>query len=164
MRPTTRDPYVDSAVRESELLTRLLADIERLPSEERRWALPIVVNAFRHPCIPWQSERRSVLPALGAVFPQRAFPLAGTEYRSDQFVHASGTSGEGGAFAVAVVECPHVAKCALAAVCPGEHYSVYAEHFGLEEFAPVHPQELYDAAPSQPDDTSIWNRLKRIFG
>ncbi len=164
MRPTTRDPYVDSALPETELLSRLLADVARLPSDERRWALSIVTNAFRHPCLTWRAERNSGLPALGACFPERAFPLAGTEYRSDQFVHASGTSGEGGAFAVAVVECPHVSQCALAPICPGEHYSVYAERYGLEEFVPVHPAELYEATPArQRGSAGILDKVKRIF-
>ncbi len=165
MRPTTRDPYVDSAVREADLLDRLLADLETIPEDDGQWALPIITGAFRHPCIAWRAESRGRVPALGAAFPERAFPLAGTEYRSDQFVHASGTAGEGGAFAVAVVDCPHTDRCALAPVCPREHYSVYAEHYGLEEFEPVHPSELYQAKSHrrQTDDSpvaNLWSGLR----
>jgi molybdenum cofactor biosynthesis enzyme MoaA len=148
MRPTMRDPYVDSAMRESELLARLLADLKPLPADERSWALAVVTGAFRHPCVRWQAECGSGLPVLGASFPEVAFPLAGTEYRSGNFVHASGTTGEAEAFAVAVVDCPHAADCALAPVCPKEHYSVYAERFGLDEYGPVHAADLYGATPS----------------
>ena len=47
------------------------------------------------------------------------------------------------AFAVTTVPCPHVDRCALAPLCPGEHYAVYQQLFGLEEFQPVSPRELY---------------------
>lgn len=150
MRPTTRDPYVDSAMRESELLARLLADLKPLAPQERSFALSVVTGAFRHPCVLWQAERSTGLPVLGGAFPEVAHPLAGTEYRSGKFVHASGTADEGQAFAVAVVECPHVADCALASVCAREHYSVYAERYGLGEYGPVRPAELYGAtAPAR---------------
>jgi molybdenum cofactor biosynthesis enzyme MoaA len=121
MRPTTRDPYVDSALRETDLLDRLLADIEPLSPADRSFALSIVASALPHPCVRWQAERRSGLPVLGGSFPDTRFPLAGTEYRSENFVHASGTTSEGDAFAVAVVECPRAADCALAPVCAREH-------------------------------------------
>jgi MoaA/NifB/PqqE/SkfB family radical SAM enzyme len=147
MRSTTRDPYSDSAMRESELLARLSAELEPLSEDERAYVLPIVAGAFRHPCVAWQAERDRGVPALGAAFPEVALPLAGTEYRSADFVHASGTADEGEAFAVAVVDCPHAAACALAPVCPREHYSVYAQLYGLGEFAPVRPSDLYEARP-----------------
>ena len=37
--------------------------------------------------------------------------------------------------------------CALAPVCPGEHYSVYRDLYGLDEFVPVRVAELYAATP-----------------
>lgn len=150
MRPTTRDPYMGSAMRETELLADVLADVQALPADEQAWALAVLGGAFRHPCVRWQAERASALPVLGAAFPERAFPLAGTEYRSDAFMHASGTSGEAEAFSVAVVECPHAATCALAPVCPREHYAAYAQHFGLDEFRAVTPADLYTARPVGP--------------
>ncbi len=143
MRSTTRDPYADAAMRESEMVARLLADLEPLSAEERDFLIPIISTAFRHPCIRWQAERDTGLPALGAAFPDGTRPLAGTEYRSKDFVHASGTADEGEAFAVAVVECPRATECALAPSCPREHYSVYAELYGLDEYVPVQPRELY---------------------
>jgi hypothetical protein len=145
MRPTTRDPYADSVMRETELLARLMEDVQSLADDERGFVLSTLSAAFRHPCVPWQAERSSGLPVLGGSFPDTAHPLAGTEYRSNNFVHASGTVEEGEAFAVAVVKCPHVADCALAPICPREHYSVYAELFGLAEYQPVRPVELYQA-------------------
>lgn len=151
MRPTTRDPYTDSAMRETELLDRLIEDLQPLPIGERSYVLAVVSAAFRHPCVQWRAERASGLPVLGGSFPEVTHPLAGTEYRSSNFVHASGTKEEGEAFAVAVVECPHVAECALAPACPREHYSVYAELYGLGEFGPVLPAELYRASPPRYD-------------
>ncbi len=163
MRPTTRDPYVDSAMRETELMQRLLVDVRPLGADERSWVLAVVTSAFRHPCVRWQAEASTGLPVLGAEFPDRVVPLAGTEYRSGKFVHASGTAGEADAFAVAVVECPHIATCALAAVCPGEHYSVYAERYGLGEFTAVTPADLYWATPTaRPPKrgAGVWSMAK----
>jgi hypothetical protein len=134
-------------MRETELLGRLLNDLSPLEGEERDYVLAVLAGAFRHPCVQWQAERNSGLPVLSTSFPEVAHPLAGTEYRSKNFVHASGTGEEGGAFAVAVVECPHVAACALAPICPREHYGVYAELFGLGEYGPVRPRDLYRAIP-----------------
>lgn len=151
MRPTTRDPYADSAMRESELLDRLIEEARPLSREERSYILANLAGAFRHPCLLWHAERSSGLAVLGPSFPEVAYPLAGTEYRSKEFVHASGTTEEGNAFAVAVEECPHAADCALAPVCPREHYSVYAQLYGLAEFVPVRPPDLYRVAPV-PDD------------
>jgi hypothetical protein len=161
MRPTTRDPYVDSAMRESELLSRLLEDVKSLPAADRSFALSVIASAFPHPCVRWEAERRTGLPVLGGSFPEASFPLAGTEYRSGNFVHASGTASEGDAFAVAVVECPRAAECALAPVCPKEHYSVYAEHHGLDEYAPVRPTELYGATPSYDSGRGgVWSIVR----
>lgn len=144
MRSTTRDPYTDSAVRERELAAILLADTAKLTEEDREFVLRIIGPALRHPCVRWQAERETGQPILGAAFPRDVRPLAGTEYRSDDFVHASGTAGEGEAFSVAVVDCPRVAECALAPICPREHYTVYSELYGLDEFVPVSPGELYE--------------------
>lgn len=146
MRSTIRDPYADSAMRESEMVAQLLAEVGSLAGDERAYMLAVIAGAFRHPCIQWQAERTSGIPVLGTAFPDGSRPLAGTEYRSAEFVHASGTAGEGDAFAVAVVECPHAGACALAPVCPREHYSVYAQLYGLDEYVAVAPSELYRAA------------------
>lgn len=146
MRSTTRDPYSDSAMRESDLVEQLLAEIAPLDEDERGYLLPIVMSAIPHPCLRWQAERSTGLPALGAALPDGARPLTGTEYRSKDFIHAGGGEDEGEAFAVAVVDCPHAAACALAPICPREHYSVYAELYGLTEFEPVSPKALYTTA------------------
>ncbi len=147
MRSTTRDPYSDSSMRESDLLARLSGDVQSLSAEDRAFVLPIIARAFRHPCVLSGSEAETGLAALGGAFPESAMPLAGTEYRSKDFVHASGTGEEGEAFAVAVVECPKAADCALAPICPREHYSVYAQLYGLGEFVAVKPSQLYRAQP-----------------
>jgi MoaA/NifB/PqqE/SkfB family radical SAM enzyme len=152
MRPTTRDPYSESAMRETELLNQLTNDLQPLVGEEQAFVLSIVSAAFRHPCVQWQAERNTGLPVLGESFPEVVHPLAGTEYRSKNFVHAGGSADDPEAFAVAVVECPHVAECALAPVCPREHYSVYAELYGLAEYQPVRPAELYLATVPSPTE------------
>ncbi len=154
MRSTTRDPYSDSAVRETELVTRLLAELQPLAEEERAFLLPIVAAAFPHPCIRWHAEHDTGLPAFGAALSDRARPLTGTEYRSKDFIHASGTEDEGEAFSVAVVECPRATECALAPCCPREHYSVYAALYGLDEYQPVPPSALYQAQLQRRQDTA----------
>jgi pyruvate/2-oxoacid:ferredoxin oxidoreductase beta subunit len=74
--------------------------------------------------------------------------LHGTQYRSGKFVHAD--EARGSAFAVATVPCPHLDRCALATTCAGEHYAVYSDLFGLDEFTPVTVDELY-AMPPDPE-------------
>ena len=96
---------------------------------------------------PTGSRTGSAL-ALSLLGPALLQPLAGTEYRSRKILHdTQGSQSQENAFAVATVPCPHVEQCALAPVCPGEHYSVYRDLYGLDEFAPVRVAELYAAAP-----------------
>jgi hypothetical protein len=71
--------------------------------------------------------------------------LPGTEYRAAaRFVHDSGGAATADdAFAVSTVPCPHAERCALAPMCPAEHYAVYQQRFGLDEYEPVSPRALY---------------------
>jgi hypothetical protein len=95
-----------------------------------------------------RAERALRLPLFGARQVSRRPVLAGTEYRSQQFVHGSeGAATQSEAFAVATVPCPHADRCALVSVCPGEHYAVYQSLFGLDEYDPVSVAELYGMSP-----------------
>ena len=148
MRQTTRDPYAASALRERDLVERLVASLDATPPQDRFRSLLILGRAVAHPCLLWESEKKTRLPVFGARAVDRREPLAGTEYRSQNIAHDSqGAQSVANAFAVATVPCPHAARCALAPVCPAEHYSVYEALYGLDEFAPVSVAELYAAAP-----------------
>ena len=56
---------------------------------------------------------------------------------------SGGAAAADGAFAVGTVPCPHAERCALAPMCPAEHYAVYQQRFGLDEYEPVSPRALY---------------------
>lgn len=148
MKATTRDPYADSAVREHVVVDHLLRHLDTLTEDrDRELAADIAGRLALHPCLLWRAEQRVRLPVLGLQleFPKRMLP--GTEYRQSKFVHSAGNEGtQTDAFAVATVPCPHLDRCALAPVCPGEHYAVYRQLFGLDEFAPVTVPELYGSA------------------
>jgi hypothetical protein len=148
MRQTTRDPYAASALRERDLVERLVASLDATPPQDRVRSLLILGRAVSHPCLLWQHEKKTRLPVFGARAVDRREPLAGTEYRSQNIAHDSqGAQSVQNAFAVATVPCPHAERCALAPVCPAEHYSVYEALYGLDEFAPVSVAELYAATP-----------------
>ncbi len=149
MRQTTRDPYADSALREQHLVDLFVTRVAPLPPPERAWSLSVLGSAVPHPCLLWRAERKHRLPVFGARTIDERQPLAGTEYRSLKIIHdTQGAQSQENAFAVATVPCPHLDRCALATVCPGEHYSVYGALHGLDEFGPVRVAELYAAAPA----------------
>lgn len=146
MRQTTRDPYAESAVREREIVRAFLDDLGRFTrSDDKRWALNLLGLAVQHPCLLAREESARRLPVFGAGDTDQRPMLPGTEYRAAQrFVHDSGGAATADdAFAVTTVPCPHVDRCALAPICPGEHYAVYQQLFGLDEFEPVSPRALY---------------------
>lgn len=146
MRQTTRDPYAESVVRESEIVRAFLDDLGRFPRTlDRRWAMNLLGLAVMHPCLLVREERARSLPVFGAADHDDRPLLPGTHYRAaDRFVHDSGGAATADdAFAVSTVPCPHAARCALAPMCPAEHYAVYQQRFGLDEFEPVSPRALY---------------------
>lgn len=148
MRQTTRDPYADSALRERDLVEHFVAKTAEAAPNERSGRLNVLGSAVPHPCLLWRAEQKHRLPVFGARTVDGRQLLAGTEYRSRAIVHDSqGAKSQENAFAVATVPCPHVEACALAPVCPGEHYSVYEALYGLGEFAPVRVAEVYAASP-----------------
>lgn len=148
MRQTTRDPYADSALREGDVVDRVVERVAAAPAGERAAVLNALGAAVPHPCLLWRAERRTRLPVFGARTVDERKPLAGTEYRARAIVHdAQGDGSQENAFAVATVPCPHAERCALAPVCPGEHYAVYGALHGLGEFAPVSVAEVYAATP-----------------
>src|SRR5205814_1067536 len=91
MRQTVRDPYAESALKESAIVERFVDDTRALTGYPRRWAYDAMSGAIVHPCILFRAEQRRGLPIFGARDPRRPRPmLTGTEYRSGQkFVHAS---------------------------------------------------------------------------
>jgi molybdenum cofactor biosynthesis enzyme MoaA len=146
MRQTTRDPYADSVVRESEIVSTFLGDLGRFTRHaDRAWALNLLGLAVLHPCLLVREERTRGLPVFGAGDQDRRPMLPGTEYRAAaRFVHDSGGAATADdAFAVSTVPCPHAERCALAPMCPAEHYAVYQQRFGLDEYEPVSPRALY---------------------
>lgn len=146
MRQTTRDPYAESVVRESEIVRAFLDDLGRFSrSDDRRWATNLLGLAVMHPCLLAREERARGIPVFGATDHDGRPLLPGTEYRSaERFVHDSGGAATADdAFAVTTVPCPHAERCALAPMCPAEHYAVYQQRFGLDEFEPVSPRALY---------------------
>lgn len=152
MRQTTRDPYAESVLPESEIVSRVLAQAEGLDDPGLgRTVLRTLSHALTHPCLLFEAERRHRLPALGLREFGRRPVLAGTEYRSQtEFSHAGGgTEAQDNAFAVATVECPHARTCALAPACSTEHYAVYGELFGLAEFHSVSVGALYALPPHE---------------
>ena len=148
MRQTTRDPYADSALRESDIVEHFVTHLDDALRRDLRDHLSALGNLIPHPCLLWRAERKHRLPVFGARAVDAQLPLTGTEYRSTQIAHgASADGGQGDAFAVATVSCPHATRCALAPVCPTEHYRVYESLYGLAEFEPVRVAELYESAP-----------------
>jgi len=148
MRQTVRDPYADSALRESEIVHRFVDATRQLAPREILDGAAILGRAVLHPCLLFRVEQQGGPPLFGAHEIGRKPVLHGTQYRSGKFVHAD--EGEGSAFAVATVPCPHRDRCALATACAGEHYAVYSDLFGLDEFTPVTVDELY-AMPPNPE-------------
>lgn len=148
MRQTARDPYADSVVRESVVVDAFLEQVAEWRDGKQASALG-VLGSFGHPCLHFRAEERTGLPVFGVNATAERQSLPGTEYRkTDAFVHDSGGEAAGEeAFVVSTVRCPHEARCALAPACPGEHYAVYAQLFGLDEFEPVSPMDLYLAGP-----------------
>lgn len=150
MRQTTRDPYAASALREGDLVARFVAALEAEPRYDRRRSLRVLGRAAAHPCLLWHAEQKTRLPVFGYGALDARAPLVGTEYRSRAIAHdTQGAQSVENAFAVATVPCPHAERCALASVCPAEHYSVYEALYGLDEFIPVRVAELYAAAPAR---------------
>lgn len=145
MRQTVRDPYAESALRESEIARHFVDGTRHLDKRELFDAARILGRALLHPCVLFDIERDGGPPLFGAHDIGAMRTLHGTEYRSSDFVHSE--DGLDDAFSVATVPCPHVATCALASACPGEHYAVYSDLFGLDEFRPVGVGELYALAP-----------------
>ena len=162
MRQTARDPYADSVVRESTVVDAFLDQITTWG--DRAWALGIL-GSFGHPCLRFRAEQRSGLPLFAVNATAQRQLLPGTEYRkTEAFVHESGGAASGDeAFVVSTVRCPHEARCALAPVCPGEHYAVYEKLFGLSEFEPVLPIELYRAVPLSRWRGPVAGQLRRAL-
>ncbi len=147
MRQTVRDPYAESALPEAEVIDRILDQLDGLEPGIRGAVVGALASVIAHPCLLWHAEQRRGVRVFGPRAESRRERLDGTEYRSEQFVHGSNAAPEATAFAVTTVPCPHAATCALASICPAEHYAVSRDLFGLEAFKPVSVAELYRADP-----------------
>lgn len=150
MRQTVRDPYTESALRESEIVARFVAGMRGADRRAQLDGARVLGRAVLHPCVLFRVEQAGGPPLFGAHEIGRMRVLHGTQYRSGSFVHAD--QGEGDAFAVATVPCPHADRCALATACAGEHYAVYRDLFGLDEFTSVGVDELYALVPNAEAD------------
>lgn len=149
MRPTADDPYADAALREADIVRRLIEAVRTAPDEDRALAYELLRDVIPHPCVLFRAEQATGEPVFPAMHLREQSLLPGTEYRSSDFAHTTDAQPHGDAFAPAVVACPHAARCALASVCPREQFSVYAQLYGLDELSPVLPGELY-AQPPHP--------------
>lgn len=153
MRQTARDPYGASALREREIVERTVDAVRAEHPHARAHSLRVLARAVPHPCLLWRAEAATRLPVYGARAVQGREYLVGTEYRSSAIAHdTQGDRAVENAFAVATVPCPHASRCALASVCPAEHYAVYASLYGLDEFAAVSVDEVYRALPVAAHD------------
>lgn len=157
MRQTVRDPYAESALRESEIARHFVDGTRDLAPAARLDAARVLGRAILHPCILFRVEQSGGPALFGSHDIGSMRTLHGTQYRSSEFVHSD--DGTDDAFAVATVPCPHAAACALASACPGEHYAVYSDLFGLDEFAPVGVDELYEFAPA--DEVREFRSIRR---
>ena len=143
IRQTSRDPYSEVALRESDVASQVARAVASADVATVHLAADALANSLQHPCVLWRLRRDAGLPALDLALAQPLRPLKGTEYRTSKFAHGDQAAADPHVFAVATVPCPQAHACALAAACPQEHYFVYAEIFGLEEFQPVTPRDLY---------------------
>jgi molybdenum cofactor biosynthesis enzyme MoaA len=147
MRQTVDDPYAEAALRETEIVARILDAARQAPAEDLAMAFRLLRDVVPHPCLLFRAEQATGLPIFPAAELREHPLLPGTEYRSQDFAHTPDAQPHGNAFAPAVVGCPHAARCSLAPVCPGEQFSVYEQIYGLDELSAVLPGELYTHAP-----------------
>lgn len=138
MRESSRDPYVDAVVRESEIAESVLSD----PMLNSRTETALA-RLIPHPCILWHARnpgRRVAVRRVAAGHGPRY--MAGTWYASPEFVHGGGQDTPDGVFSPRVVPCPKRRGCALAGDCPAEMLAQYIDLFGTNEFKPVTWPEL----------------------
>lgn len=93
------------------------------------------------PCTELARERRIERATLTLErFRHRAPALSGALYDVDAIDFAA---GDGNRVAISeTTPCPHRDGCHLAAACPAEVYSLFAETIGLDELSPVAPEDL----------------------
>jgi hypothetical protein len=137
LRNTRSGAYPRVALRESEIVSRVLAGIGSVPTRSHKAVLTALAMAIRHPCVLHRAQLASGVPVFDAA---RALPrqaLAGVA-QSDR--HRSPDDGARRSLTplnVTASPCPAAARCGLHERCAGEHYDLYAELFGVEEFVAV---------------------------
>ncbi|MCB9729774.1 MAG: radical SAM protein [Deltaproteobacteria bacterium] len=89
------------------------------------------------PCIALRHQERTGHELLRPDrIDRRVREQAGTFYRSAGFEHSLGKKFAV-AFTAATVPCPHRDGCALAGICPGQVYALYADLYGMGELEPI---------------------------
>ena len=127
------DRFRDIAVRFSDALDAIYP--------EGWWPLADLPLGEIPPCVAVQHEEKTGHTLLTPRrLDQRATDPAGTFYRSAGFEQSGGARSV--AFTAVTTPCPHRDTCALASVCPGKVYSLYADLFGLDELQPIDRQRI----------------------
>ena len=145
MKQSLRDNYTEVAIREEEVIQNFLNNIDAIPEALRDDASAWLGEVLPHPCLLWKTELQGKGPFLRERVMSVSNLMDGTDYRSDRYAHGSDAKAESTAFAAATIPCTHQAECALSPVCPGEHYALYDQLFGLDEFQAVSVLDVYTA-------------------
>lgn len=137
LRQTRRGAYADSALRESEIVARVLRSLDGATPEDRDLCLHALATAIRHPCVLWRAQRATGIEAFEASrgMPRRA--LAGVALSDEHNPRKGGAVRGLSTLHVVSVGCTEAPRCALAPACPAEHYAAYVDRFGEEEFEAV---------------------------
>jgi molybdenum cofactor biosynthesis enzyme MoaA len=141
LRQTRHGAYADSAMPESEIVARVLRSLEGADDRDRAMCLAALATTVRHPCVLWRAQRDTGAPVFEAARARPRRPLAGTTATDE---HNPRKDGVRNLTTLHVVNapCPEAARCALLPACAGDHYAVYGELFGLQEFHAVDVWEL----------------------
>jgi len=122
------DRYRDISVRFSDALDAIYP--------EGWWPLADLPLGEIPPCVAVQHQEKTGHALLTPKrLGQRAVDPAGTFYRSAGFEQSGGDRSV--AFTAVTTPCPHRDSCALASVCPGKVYALYADIHGLDELQPI---------------------------
>ncbi|TAK28422.1 MAG: hypothetical protein EPO40_13350 [Myxococcaceae bacterium] len=137
LRQTRHGAYADSALRESEIVARVLRSLDGATPEDRAFCLQALATAIRHPCVLWRAQRATGLGVFEASrgMPRRA--LAGVALTDEHNPRKGGAARGLSTLHVVSAACAEAPRCALAPACPAEHYAAYVERFGEEEFEAV---------------------------
>jgi hypothetical protein len=137
LRNTRSGAYPRVALRESEIVSRVLAGIGSVPKRSHEAVLRALAMAIRHPCVLHRAQLATGVPVFDAA---RALPrqaLAGVAQSDRHKGHDDGARRSLTPLNVTASPCPAASRCGLHERCAGEHYDLYAELFGVDEFVAV---------------------------